>query len=68
MKNSWFEIDKKGLQQIQNDKNKFYIIKELVSNSFDEDINRCVLTLDFDKNKELFVNVLDDSKHSIRVF
>tara|TARA_R100000742_G_C4277950_1_gene100275 strand:+ start:1368 stop:2816 length:1449 start_codon:yes stop_codon:yes gene_type:complete len=66
MKNSWFEIDKKGLQQIQNDKNKFFIIKELVSNSFDEDINRCVLTLDFDKDKELFVNVLDDSKDGFK--
>lgn len=66
MKNNWFEIDKKGLQQIQNDKNKFFIIKELVSNSFDEDINRCVLTLDFDKNKELFVNVLDDSKDGFK--
>lgn len=66
MKNNWFEIDKKGLQQIQNDKNKFFIIKELVSNSFDEDINRCVLTLDFDKDKELFVNVLDDSKDGFK--
>lgn len=66
MKNSWFEIDKKGLQQIQNDKNKFFIIKELVSNSFDEDINKCVLTLDFDKDKELFVNVLDDSKDGFK--
>ena len=29
MKNNWFEIDKNGLKQIQNDKDKFFIILEL---------------------------------------
>ena len=46
MKNSWFEIDKNGLKQIQNDKDKFFIIKELVSNSFDENISICDLSID----------------------
>ena len=40
-KNNWFEVDKKGLQQVQSEKDKFFIIKELVSNSFDEDISLC---------------------------
>ena len=44
-KNNWFEIDKKGLQQVQSEKDKFFIIKELVSNSFDEDISICDLNI-----------------------
>ena len=44
-KNNWFEIDKKGLQQVQSEKDKFFIIKELVSNSFDEDISLCELNI-----------------------
>ena len=44
-KNNWFEVDKKGLQQVQSEKDKFFIIKELVSNSFDEDITLCELNI-----------------------
>ena len=44
-KNNWFEVDKKGLQQVQSEKDKFFIIKELVSNSFDEDISICDLNI-----------------------
>ena len=43
--NNWFAVDKTGLQKIQNEKNKFFIIKELVSNSFDEKITKCEVTI-----------------------
>ena len=64
-KNNWFEIDKKGLQQVQSEKNKFFIIKELVSNSFDEDIKSCDLRI---KKDSLLasISVLDDSKDGFR--
>ena len=40
---NWFDVDKSGLKNIQSEKDKFFIVSELVSNSFDEDIK---VTLD----------------------
>jgi len=60
-KNNWFEIDKKGLQQVQSEKDKFFIIKELVSNSFDEKIEECNLTIG-----GRYINCKDDSKDGFR--
>ena len=64
-KNNWFEVDKKGLQQVQSEKDKFFIIKELVSNSFDEDISLCELNitrLDSVSN----ITVYDNSKDGFK--
>jgi len=68
MKNNWFEINKKGLQQVQHDKNKFFIIKELVSNSFDENINKCEVTIRKSTKQPNYVeiNVYDDSKEGFK--
>lgn len=57
-KNNWFEVDKKGLQQVQSEKDKFFIVKELVSNSFDEEINECNLTISKD-----WIACTDNSKN-----
>ena len=38
---NWFDVDKSGLKNIQSEKDKFFIVSELVSNSFDEDIKVC---------------------------
>ena len=59
-KNNWFEIDKKGLQQVQSEKDKFFIIKELVSNSFDETITVCELDIGE------FIQCWDNSKDGFR--
>jgi hypothetical protein len=67
MNNNWFQVDKKGLQQIQNDKDKFFIIKELVSNSFDENISRCEVDIKSLKYSSLVqVDVYDDSKEGFK--
>ena len=71
-KNNWFEVDKKGLQQVQSEKDKFFIIKELVSNSFDEDITKCFVNVDkrhYHSPKsydESYIGCLDNSKDGFR--
>ena len=65
-KNNWFEIDKKGLQQVQSEKDKFFIIKELVSNSFDEDITLCKLDIGKTTSYKSYISCLDNSKDGFR--
>jgi len=65
-KNNWFEIDKKGLQQVQSEKDKFFIIKELVSNSFDEDITVCNLWVHKTTQYQSYISCLDNSKDGFR--
>ena len=64
-KNNWFEIDKKGLQQVQSEKDKFFIIKELVSNSFDEDISICDLNIK-KESSVADIDVYDNSENGFR--
>tara|TARA_Y100000592_G_scaffold16140_1_gene23870 strand:- start:4489 stop:5943 length:1455 start_codon:yes stop_codon:yes gene_type:complete len=65
-KNNWFEIDKKGLQQVQSEKDKFFIIKELVSNSFDENISNCNLNIGKTTQHKSYINCIDNSKDGFR--
>jgi len=65
-KNNWFEVDKKGLQQVQNEKDKFFIIKELVSNSFDEDITVCKFWVHKNTQHKSYISCLDNSKDGFR--
>ena len=58
----WFDVSKSGLRKIQSEKNKFFIIQELVSNAFDEKVKCVDIELSPLKNSrhwELFVG--DDS-------
>ena len=64
-KNNWFQIDKKGLQQVQSEKDKFFIIKELVSNSFDEDISICDLNIK-KESSVADIDVYDNSENGFR--
>ena len=64
-KNNWFEVDKKGLQQVQSEKDKFFIIKELVSNSFDEDISICDLNIK-KESSVADIDVYDNSENGFR--
>ena len=34
----WFDVSKSGLRKIQSEKNKFFILQELISNAFDEKV------------------------------
>ena len=54
------------MQQIQNDKNKFFIIKELVSNSFDEDITVCNLWVNKTTQYQSYIDCIDNSKDGFR--
>ncbi len=65
-KNNWFEIDKKGLQQVQSEKDKFFIIKELVSNSFDENITVCKFWVHKNTQHKSYISCLDNSKDGFR--
>ena len=65
-KNNWFEIDKKGLQQVQSEKDKFFIIKELVSNSFDESISLCTLNVGKTTQYQSYIECIDNSKDGFR--
>ena len=63
----WFDVSKSGLKKIQSEKNKFFIIQELVSNAFDENISFVDIELSQIKNSrhwELFVG--DDSPNGFQ--
>ena len=60
MMNNWFEVDKKGLKQVQSEKHKSFIVKELISNAFDEDITNCICNITLD-NRSVTIFVEDDS-------
>ena len=32
---NWFDVDKSGLAKVQAEKEKFFVVQELVSNAFD---------------------------------
>ena len=58
----WFDVSKSGLRKIQSEKNKFFILQELISNAFDEKVSFVDIELSQVKNSrhwELFVG--DDS-------
>ena len=38
---NWFDVDKSGLAKVQAEKEKFFVVQELVSNAFDENIKLC---------------------------
>ena len=58
----WFDVSKSGLKKIQSEKNKFFIVQELISNAFDEKVSSVDIELSPLKNSrhwELMVS--DDS-------
>jgi len=63
--NSWFEVSKDGLAQLQKGKSKTFIINELIQNAFDEDITICKVDIGFYKG-HLNIKVYDDSPHGFR--
>ena len=48
-KQNWFEISTKGLKELQSGKPKHYIVRELISNAFDENITKCEVELTYSK-------------------
>ena len=63
--NSWFNVNHIGLKKNQSDKNKIFIIKELVSNAFDENINKCEVELTW-SSEGTKIKVQDDSPEGFK--
>ena len=61
---NWFDVDKAGLKKIQSEKDKFFILQELISNAFDEEITFCNIDLqklDDSNSRTYQLTVEDDS-------
>lgn len=62
---SWFEVDKKGLAELQEGKPKTFLIRELLQNALDEDITNCELRIN-QSNGQAVITVTDDSPIGFR--
>ena len=63
--NEWFVVDKEGLKQIESGRAKHFILYELISNAFDENVTKCNVTIKTFANKHLIV-VKDDSPNGFK--
>jgi hypothetical protein len=62
MKNTWLDIDKEGLRKSLGQKNKVFLLTEMVSNAWDEDITKVEVTLTRpDENSHSWLHVIDNS-------
>jgi hypothetical protein len=62
MKNNWIEIDKEGLRKSLGQKDKVFLLTEMVSNAWDEDITQVEVTLSCpDENNHSWLRVTDNS-------
>jgi hypothetical protein len=62
LKNQWLEIDKEGLRKSLGQKDKFFLLTEMVSNSWDENITKVEVTLSCpDGNNHSWLRVVDNS-------
>ena len=59
---NWFDVDKAGLKKVQSEKDKFFILQELISNALDENISICNINLQKLNNSRTYqLTVSDDS-------
>ena len=62
MKNCWLDIDKEGLRKSLGQKDKVFLLTEMVSNAWDEDITKVEVTLSRpDENNQSWLRVIDNS-------
>lgn len=64
-KNSWFEVDRDGLRELQEGKPKSYILRELIQNAWDENITTCEVFISWEKGLAS-ISVTDDSPEGFR--
>ena len=65
--NNWFNVDRKGLAQLQKGKPKTFIVNELVQNAFDENITVCDVLIQFKKEtQEILIQVVDDNPEGFK--
>jgi hypothetical protein len=62
MKNSWLEIDKEGLRKTLGQKDKFFLLTEMISNAWDEDVSEVAVSLSRpDDAGQSWLRVIDNS-------
>ena len=62
MKNCWLDIDKEGLRKSLGQKDKVFLLTEMVSNAWDENITKVEVTLTRpNKNNHSWLRVIDNS-------
>jgi len=64
-KNNIFEVDVKGLRQLQEGKPKWHVIRELLQNAMDEEITKCAIYMKYEYGKA-HITVDDDSPIGFR--
>jgi len=62
---NWFEADVEGLRAIQLGKPKFYAIREILQNAFDESITECNVTITYTRGKST-ITIEDNSPIGFR--
>jgi hypothetical protein len=60
-KNSWLEIDREGLRKSLAQKDKFFLLTEMVANAWDANVSRVEVTLTQPENGIIRLTVTDDS-------
>lgn len=60
MKKSILEVDIKGLRELQAGKPMWFVVRELIQNAFDEDIQKCTIKFGYEYGKAT-ISVEDDS-------
>lgn len=66
--NNWFNVDTEGLKALQKGKPKTFIVRELVQNTWDENITTCEIKIERSCKKDdtLTVVVQDDSPEGFK--
>ena len=62
---NWFEVDVEGLKALQKGKSKTFIVRELIQNAWDENIENCELNISY-SNGKINVIVKDDSPEGFK--
>lgn len=59
-KNSWYEVDKKGLSQLLGRRSKAFIVYEMAQNAWDQNISKVEITLEPVKSRRRYRLVVTD--------
>lgn len=64
---NWFEIDKEGLKQLQAGKPKHYLMRELIQNAWDENVEEVRIQSVYNNStKVATISVEDDNEHGFK--
>jgi len=63
--NSWFEVSKEGLRELQEGKPRHFIARELIQNCWDEQTKVCLFNAEWNKGKAK-IEVVDDNPTGFR--